>query len=94
MFSLTSVFNFQAYKLTGFTVTFFSLDRVSLCSPGYPGKTGLELRDPTDSTSQGLALKVWATNAQLIVTFFSHMHHCPLLCSLTSSSVCLIPSFP
>lgn len=26
MFSLTSVFNFQAYKLTGFTVTFFSLD--------------------------------------------------------------------
>jgi hypothetical protein len=45
-------------------------DRVSLCSPGYPGthsvdQAGLELRNPPASASQVLGLKVCATTAQL-----------------------------
>jgi hypothetical protein len=41
-------------------------DRVSLCSPGYPGthfvdQAGLELRNPPASASQVLGLKASAT---------------------------------
>jgi hypothetical protein len=48
-----------------FLFFFFSFwDRVSLCSPGYPGtcsvdQAGLELRDPPASPSWVLELKVW-----------------------------------
>ena len=52
----------------------FFWDRVSLCSPGYPGtqsvdQAGLELRNPPASASQVLGLKVWATTAQLRCNF-------------------------
>jgi hypothetical protein len=45
-------------------------DRVSLCSPGYPGthsvaQAGLELRNPPASASQVLGLKVCGTTARL-----------------------------
>jgi hypothetical protein len=45
---------------------FFFRDRVSLCSPGYPGthsvdQAGLELRNPPASASRVLGLKVCAT---------------------------------
>jgi hypothetical protein len=51
-------------------VCFFQ-DRVSLCSPGYPGthsvdQAGLELRNPpaSASASQVLGLKAYATTTQ------------------------------
>jgi hypothetical protein len=45
-------------------------DRVSLCSPGYPGthsvdQAGLELRNPPASASQVLGLKTCTTTARL-----------------------------
>jgi hypothetical protein len=45
---------------------FFLRDRVSLCSPGYPGthsvdQAGLELRNPPASASRVLGLKACAT---------------------------------
>ena len=53
----------------GFFFFFFFLvfrDRVSLCSPGYPGthfvdQAGLELRNPPASASRVLGLKACAT---------------------------------
>jgi hypothetical protein len=55
--------------LTSPTVVIFQ-DRVSLCSPGYPGthyvdQAGLKLRDSPVSASQALGLKVCATTAGL-----------------------------
>jgi hypothetical protein len=49
-------------------------DRVSLCSPGFPGthsvdQAGLELRNPPASASQVLGLKACATTAQQCVFF-------------------------
>ena len=48
-------------------------DRVSLCSPGYPGthsvdQAGLELRNPPVSASQVLGLNTCATTAWLTFT--------------------------
>jgi hypothetical protein len=48
----------------------FFQDRISLCSPGYPGthsvdQAGLELRNLPASASRVLGLKVCATTAQL-----------------------------
>jgi hypothetical protein len=45
---------------------FWSFDRVSLCSPDYPGthsadQTGLKLRNPTASASRVLGLKACST---------------------------------
>jgi hypothetical protein len=50
-------------------------DRVSLCSPGYPGthfvdQAGLERRNPPASASQVLGLKACATTPHLFVRFF------------------------
>jgi hypothetical protein len=50
-------------------------DRVSLCSPGYPGthsvdQAGLELRNSPASASQVLGLKACATNTQLTLEFY------------------------
>jgi hypothetical protein len=47
----------------------FFWDRVSLCSPGYPGthyvdQAGLELKNPPASSSQVLGLKACATTAR------------------------------
>jgi hypothetical protein len=49
-------------------------DRVSLCSPGYPGthfvdQAGLELRNPPASASQVLGLKACATTPSYAVIF-------------------------
>jgi hypothetical protein len=61
----------QNYSL--FPVFLFFLlvfrDRVSLCSPGYPGthfvdQAGLELRNPPASASQVLGLQACATTAR------------------------------
>jgi hypothetical protein len=54
----------------------FFRDRVSLCSPGCPGthfvdQAGLELRNPSASTSQVLGLKACATTARLAQPFES-----------------------
>jgi hypothetical protein len=61
----------------GFFFFFFFLvfrDSVSLCSPGCPGthpvdQAGLELRNPTASASQVLALKACATMPGLYYVF-------------------------
>ena len=58
--------------LVGWLVGF--LDRVSLCSPDYPGthsvdQAGLELRDPPTSASGVLALKVCASTAVNYIRF-------------------------
>ena len=50
---------------------FCFLDRVSLCSPGYPGtqsvdQAGLKLRNPPASASPVLGLKACATTAQQV----------------------------
>jgi hypothetical protein len=50
----------------GFDLFFFFQDRVSLCSPGYPGihfvdQGGLKLRNSPASASQVLGLKACAT---------------------------------
>jgi hypothetical protein len=47
-------------------------DRVSLCSPGYPGthsvdQAGLKLRNPPASVSQVLGLKACDNTAQLYI---------------------------
>jgi hypothetical protein len=47
----------------------FLRDRVSLCSPGYPGthsvdQAGLQLWDSAAYTSQALGVKAWATTAR------------------------------
>jgi hypothetical protein len=49
-------------------------DRVSVCSPGYPGthsvdQDGLELRNLPTSASQVLELKACATTAQQAFTY-------------------------
>jgi hypothetical protein len=54
----------------------FFRDRVSLCSPGYPGthsvdQAGLELRNPPASASQVLGLKVCATMPGFLAHFYS-----------------------
>ena len=53
--------------LFGFGFLVFG-DKVSLCSPGYPGtysveQAGLELRDPRASASQVLGLKACTTTS-------------------------------
>jgi hypothetical protein len=53
-------------------------DRVSLCSPGCPGthfidQAGLELRNPSASTSQVLGLKVYATMPGSILIFIMNV---------------------
>jgi hypothetical protein len=56
---------------------FFSFrDRVSLCSPGYPGtrsvdQAGLKLRNPSASASQVLGQKACATTTRLVYCFLS-----------------------
>jgi hypothetical protein len=58
-----------AWLAFSFFLFFFFLvfrDRVSLCSPGYPGthsvdQVGLELRNPPASASRVLGLKACAT---------------------------------
>jgi hypothetical protein len=52
----------------------FFLDRVSLCSPGYPGthsvdQAGLKLKNPSSSHSQVLGLKACTTTTQLLNLF-------------------------
>jgi hypothetical protein len=69
------IFGFFVWLVGWFSVWLVGLvlvfrDRVSLCSPGYPGthsvdQAGLELRNPPASASQVLGLKVCATTAQL-----------------------------
>ena len=64
-------------SLLGFGVWFFLgffEDRVSLCSPGYPGgcfvdQAGLKLRDPPASASPALGLKACATSRLLLSSF-------------------------
>ena len=58
-------------KCTTWFIWFWFLvfgDKVSLCSPGYPGtysveQAGLELRDPRASASQVLGLKACTTTS-------------------------------
>jgi hypothetical protein len=50
-------------------------DRISLCSPGYPGthsvdQAGLKFRNPPTSASQVLGLKACATTARLTSLVF------------------------
>jgi hypothetical protein len=64
-----------SFFLWFFFFFFFFWDRVSLCSPGYPGthfvaQAGLELRNPPASASQVLGLKACATtpgNSKLLI---------------------------
>ena len=60
------------FKYSKFYFFFFLVfrDRISLCSPGYPGthfvdQAGLELRNPPASASRVLGLKVCATTPGL-----------------------------
>jgi hypothetical protein len=55
--------------------SFFFQDRVSLCSPGFPGthsveQAGPKLRNPPASAFQVLRLKACTTSAWLICSFF------------------------
>jgi hypothetical protein len=55
-------------------------DRVSLCSPGCLGthtvdQVGLKLRSPPASASRVLGLKVCATTAQLLSSFFYYLDY-------------------
>jgi hypothetical protein len=66
---------------------YFFGDRVSLCSPGYPGthcvdQADLELRNPPVSASQVLGLKACATTAQLCI------YMCTCVCH-----VCTMPMY-
>jgi hypothetical protein len=71
----------QEISFVGFFSFFvFFQDRVSLCSPGYPGthsvvQAGLELRNPPASASQVLGLKVCATTARLVGFFSYQLDH-------------------
>jgi hypothetical protein len=60
------LFCFVLFCFWVFVCLFVFRDRVSLCSPGYPGthfvdQAGLELRNLPASASQVLGLKVCAT---------------------------------
>jgi hypothetical protein len=62
----------------GFVLCF--QDRVSLCSPGWPGthfvdQAGVKLRNPPASASQVLGLKACATTARRPVSTFLLLYH-------------------
>jgi hypothetical protein len=69
-FVLLTIFCFEF-----FVCLFVFQNRVSLCSPGYPGthsvdQAGLTLRNPPASASQMLGLKVCAIIARLTILNF------------------------
>jgi hypothetical protein len=73
------VFYFILFYFILFYFIYF-LDRVSLCSPGCPGthsvdQAGLEIRNPSDTASQVLGLKVCATTAQFVIIFDNCVTH-------------------
>ena len=75
------------FVLFCFVLFLFFWDRVSLCSPGWPGthfvdQGGLELRNPLASASRVLGLKAWATTTQLAL----YLLH--LLCFFWGGTVC------
>jgi hypothetical protein len=70
-----------AVPLVRLFVCLFVCDRVSLCSPGYPGthsvdQAGLELRNLPASASQVLGLKACATTARLIPLVLNRRSQC------------------
>jgi hypothetical protein len=68
------MFSFYVLFLFPGSIFFSFPDRVSLCSPGYPGthfvdQAGLKLINSPASASQLLELKVCATTTRLLVLF-------------------------
>jgi hypothetical protein len=63
------------------SLSFFFLDRVSLCSPGCPGthsvdQAGLELRNPSASASEVLGLMACATTPGSVFFFLKITYLC------------------